>query len=390
MGISRAFWERLRGNLKDNVNLNEADTKGRLVEPVLGELGWDLLSDEVDREFGVDVGSGTGHADYALKIDGRPRVFVEVKPLGSELDDRRAKQALSYGAVEKVKWCVLTNGRKYRIFNSEWSSNPQDSLFRHFELDPNGPIPEDLNLLSKDSIQGMKLDELALQSKFALRLRAHLDEIMPELRRETLMRARNAVFSRIKHEVPGTTRESVLKSIEPLLKIEVISDASIGLQEPSESTTPANAANEPQRTSVNYWLTPVRDDDEQTAQECVRRLVVENQIYAFGENTPGRKRIKAGDLICFYATGRGVIGHATVTSSPTKMRHSAVRHSDKYEWVFSVANPTMHFDRPLQLTKELRSQLDAFRNKDPARPWAWFVQATNRLSERDFRMLTRS
>lgn len=388
MAISQAFWERLRKNLRDNAELNEADTKGRLVEPVLGELGWDMLGDEVDREHGVDVGSGTGHADYALKIDGKPKVFVEVKPLGSELDDRRAKQAISYGAVEKVKWCVLTNGRKYRIYNSDWSSNPQDSLFRQFELDPDGSLPEELNLLSKESIGGMKLDELAMQSKFALRLRAHLDEIVPELRKDTLMKARNAIFSRIKHEVPGTTREGVLKGIEPLLRVEVISEPSIRIAEPPPRAQSTKLVQAPLTSASSYWLTPVKDDDVQSADECVRSLVVENGIYAFGENTPGRKRIKAGDLICFYATGRGVIGHATVTSSPVKTRHNAVRHPDKYEWVFGVMNPIVYFDHPRQLTQELRSQLDAFKGRDSARPWAWFVQSTGRLTERDFKLLT--
>lgn len=388
MVVSLAFWERLRKNLNDNAKLNEADTKGRLVEPVLGELGWDLLGDEVDRERGVDVGSGTGHADYALKIDGKPRVFVEVKPLGSELDERRAKQAISYGAVEKVKWCVLTNGRRYQIFNSDWSSSPPDSLFRQFELDPDGPPPEELNLLSKESVSGMKLDELAMQSKFALRLRVHLEGIMPELRKDTLMKARNIIFQRMKSDVPGTTREGVLKAIEPLLKVEIAPQPSARVSEPKPMVQSSKSVQIPVTSARNHWLTPVKDDDVQSADECVRSLVVENGIYAFGENTPGRKKIKAGDMICFYATGRGVIGHAKVVSSPVKTRHNAVRHPDKYEWIFGVSNPTVYFDRPRQLTKELRAQLDAFKGRDPARSWAWFVQSTGRLTERDFGLLT--
>jgi len=387
VAISPALWERLRKNLKDNRGLNEADTKGKLVEPVLGELDWDLLGEEVQRERGISLGSGTGHADYALKIDGTPRILIEVKPFGSELDDKRAKQALSYAAIEKVRWCVLTNGRKYRIYNSEWSSNPQDSLFRQFELDPDSPVPEELNLLSKQSVRSGKLDDLAQESKFALRLRVHLDSIMAGLRKETLMKARNLVFSRIKSEVPGTTREGVLKGVEPLLRVEVLSEPSTRISEAPPRVQSNKVVQAPVTSVSNYWLTPVRGDKIQSAEECVRSLVVENGIYAFGENTPGRKKIKAGDRICFYATGKGIIGHATVASSPEKMRHPAVRHPDKYEWVFRVADPVVYFDRPREMTPELRAQLDAFRGRDLARSWAWFVQSTSQQTEQDFKRL---
>ena len=40
------------------------------------------------------------------------------------------------------------------------------------------------------------------------------------------------------------------------------------------------------------------------------RLVGEAHVYAFGDKTPGRKRLKPQDWICFYANGIGVIGHA--------------------------------------------------------------------------------
>jgi len=44
-----------------------------------------------------------------------------------------------------------------------------------------------------------------------------------------------------------------------------------------------------------------------TAEECVKLLVGQDRIYAWGERTPGRKRLKPGDLMCFYATGKDTI-----------------------------------------------------------------------------------
>ncbi|MBI4302700.1 MAG: EVE domain-containing protein, partial [Chloroflexi bacterium] len=56
-----------------------------------------------------------------------------------------------------------------------------------------------------------------------------------------------------------------------------------------------------------YWLTPVKADKAETAEEVIQTLVGRERVYAFGERTPGRKHLKAGDWICFYATGKGVV-----------------------------------------------------------------------------------
>ncbi len=87
-----------------------------------------------------------------------------------------------------------------------------------------------------------------------------------------------------------------------------------------------------------YWLTPVKPDDIQTAEEVIQNLVGEMKIYAFGERTPGRKHLKPGDQICFYATGNGVVGHATVSSYPeNKPNHPSIHDPETYPWVFKLA-----------------------------------------------------
>lgn len=85
-----------------------------------------------------------------------------------------------------------------------------------------------------------------------------------------------------------------------------------------------------------YWLTPVKSDEEETAEECITTLVGEERIYAFADKTPGRRHIKAGDWICFYATGKGVVAHAKVTSPPEREPNPKVRHAERYPWVFDL------------------------------------------------------
>ena len=139
-----------------------------------------------------------------------------------------------------------------------------------------------------------------------------------------------------------------------------------------------------------YWLTPVKSVPEQTAEECVRTLVGKEGIYAFGERTPGRRHLKPGDWMCFYATGgKGVIAHAQVASFPEKESHPKVARPERYPWVFQVTDAQLYLDEPTVIDADLRAQLDAFQDKDLTKHWAWFVQATRKITQRDFRILMR-
>lgn len=140
---------------------------------------------------------------------------------------------------------------------------------------------------------------------------------------------------------------------------------------------------------VNYWITPVRDEEDETALETIQKLVGKLQIYAFSERTPGRKLIKQGDKICFYETGNGVVAHATVNSSPEKKMSIDIRNPELYPWTFKLKEPQLYLDNPTIIDKELRSQLDAFKDKDINKLWAWFVQSTKKITEHDYGLLTR-
>jgi hypothetical protein len=142
-------------------------------------------------------------------------------------------------------------------------------------------------------------------------------------------------------------------------------------------------------TLTSYYLTPVASDDVQTAEEVVQLLVGQAHIYAFGERTPGRKQLKPGDWMCFNATGKGIIGHAKVVSAPERKLDRRVRHPDKYPWVFRLDDVHLHLENPRVIDAALRSRLDAFQNRDPSSPWAWFVQGTKRISAHDFDVLAR-
>ena len=180
---------------------------------------------------------------------------------------------------------------------------------------------------------------------------------------------------------------SILKpsgpSIDPNVEIMIKLASQQGPTPEIELETPVTSEGE-----VNYWMTPVRDEEEETASETIQKLVGTQKIYAFGERTPGRKSIKKGDKICFYETAKGVVAHATVESSPKKELKSEIRKPESYPWVFKLKNPKIYLDTPIIIDETLRSQLNAFEGKDINKRWAWLVQSTRKLTKHDYELLT--
>ena len=109
---------RLARHRKNGSRVGEQDTKAMLVEPVLAALGWDLYDpDEVNREYRRR--STDNPVDYALLLMRTPRLFVEAKGLGENINDPRwANQVISYAAVAGVEWVALTDGAEWRIYNA--------------------------------------------------------------------------------------------------------------------------------------------------------------------------------------------------------------------------------------------------------------------------------
>ena len=140
----------------------------------------------------------------------------------------------------------------------------------------------------------------------------------------------------------------------------------------------------------NYWLAPVRSDEKQTAEECIKNLVGEEKVFAYGERTPGRKFLKPGDWICFYATGKGAIGHAKVLSKPEKKPHPKVLDPEKYPWTFRLEEVKLYLDDPKIIDAEMRKKLNAFKDKTLQKNWGWFLYSTRKISEKDFKLITRS
>jgi hypothetical protein len=135
--------------------LGEQNTKASLIDPVLEALGWDIRDpEEVCREFRPTRQDCP--VDYALKIEGRPRLLLEAKGLGEDLSDRRwVAQILGYATMAGVSWCVLTDGAEYRIYNSAALLAAEGKLLCRIKVSEDEPaaMAGVLELLSRGSLQ---------------------------------------------------------------------------------------------------------------------------------------------------------------------------------------------------------------------------------------------
>ncbi len=134
-------------------SIGEQNTKVGLISPLLRALGWEVEDlSEVHLEYRRRPGDKP--VDYALLINSTPRLFVEAKALGENLEDRKwANQIMGYATVAGVRWVVLTNGDEYRLYNSHAIVPVEDKLFRTVRIsDASGAAAETLALLSKENI----------------------------------------------------------------------------------------------------------------------------------------------------------------------------------------------------------------------------------------------
>ncbi|MFC2174780.1 Eco57I restriction-modification methylase domain-containing protein [archaeon] len=113
---------------------SEERTKNEFIEPLFEALGWDMRNERTDDEVIKEQRVLRGRADYAFRLDGVIRFFVEAKGAKANLDNSEfAKQAISYGFNKGVTWAVLTDFEGLKVFNCEWN---EQNIWRNqvFEL----------------------------------------------------------------------------------------------------------------------------------------------------------------------------------------------------------------------------------------------------------------
>ena len=97
---------------------DESNVKRAVIERVISSLGWSIHDfDEVVSEHSTRFDNQTGRADYALCLDGAPKVFIEAKRPGCA-NDHAAEQTFRYAyQAGGNPLLVLTDGRIWKFYN---------------------------------------------------------------------------------------------------------------------------------------------------------------------------------------------------------------------------------------------------------------------------------
>lgn len=186
--------ERIRAALRTYVpllqracrrNINEADTSGRVYDMIGDILGYDKYL-EATGEYRVRG----QYVDYAIKVDGEVKYFIEVKAVTVTLSQNHLRQVVSYAVDEGVEWVVLTNACKWQLYHIAFEKPINVELVAEGDLlaKDKEPAIELLYLISKEGIAAGKPAEY-WATKLALSapnlVRALLSEpVISAMRRE--------------------------------------------------------------------------------------------------------------------------------------------------------------------------------------------------------------
>jgi len=140
----------------------EADTRRVFILPLFSALGWDVSSrEEVTEEEGIS----RKRVDYAFRLRGIPKFFLEAKSLKADLDNPEyAKQAINYAYHKGTTWAVLSDFEGLKVFNAEWKEPiVSRSLFFELSYDEYLSRFDWLWLLSREAFEQSLLDQKALE-----------------------------------------------------------------------------------------------------------------------------------------------------------------------------------------------------------------------------------
>jgi len=139
---------------------NEAATRQAFILPLFDALGWNTRD---TREVSPEEQVSRGFVDFAFRIQGIPRFFLETKKIPADLDDPRwAQQAINYAWLKGVTWAVLTDFEGLKVFNAEWQETvPIRAIFKDLHWQQYLDRFDDLWLLSRPAVVEGALDRAA-------------------------------------------------------------------------------------------------------------------------------------------------------------------------------------------------------------------------------------
>lgn len=135
---------------------DEAATKQGIILRILSLLGWNAFNiDEVKPEHAV----AEGRVDYSLRIEGKDRLFIEVKKAGEELDGHE-EQLLAYSFKAGIRIAVLTNGFEWWFYLPLNEGSWEQRKFYMIDIsqqESQDVVSKFVDFLSRDNVSNEKV-----------------------------------------------------------------------------------------------------------------------------------------------------------------------------------------------------------------------------------------
>ncbi|MED4455946.1 type I restriction endonuclease [Metabacillus fastidiosus] len=155
--------EMLNKVINDNKDLikNEESTKQFLILPLLNGLGYNTFSpQEVTPEFTADFHKKNEKVDYAISMDGEPKIFIEAKSMNNKINKSAPQLSRYFSTFPSVRLGILTNGIEYHFFTDLNHPNIMDNkpffifnITNYNEEDFNHLVKFSKNLYDYESIK---------------------------------------------------------------------------------------------------------------------------------------------------------------------------------------------------------------------------------------------
>lgn len=139
---------------------------------------------------------------------------------------------------------------------------------------------------------------------------------------------------------------------------------------------------------IGCYMLPAADSEDGTPVLQNLHRWLDKGLWGLGERTAHRASIAAGDRLCFYASGVGIVVEATAGSAAFELDPKDSPSPVEVPYGLKLRDVRWFEDAPVQITAGLRARLDYFKGRDLSRGWGWFVQSTKPVSSNDFRLLT--
>ncbi len=337
--------------IKAQSSCNEKETQRLLIEPMLAWAGyevWEWKPEELREDYGVKGIKGDEYPDYALMHKGQTYILLEAKQFGEHLD-KYLEKLLAYCKLAEIRFGLITDGERWILLDRSWDG-----------------------------------DAASEKKVFDLRIEDRIDDkkgydVLPLFHpsQKTLLEEAIKTTSKV---CKGVKDENLREKFIRVALGDVLEK--IGIPTGEEKPPVHQEHDSPE--SVQYWLLPVANTEEESAVDCITRLLGK-RVFAI----PPKRHLKPGDWIVFYATGIGFVAKARVSGlldNPPK--DTDIGHDCKT--IFEVQDVEIFCDNPIYPDEKLRKNLKAFKGKsDQAfKYWYWFVQGTRRITKNDFELLT--